>query len=134
MKHLLYLFPIIALFACSEKIEEKPTQDYTSYTLTWIGGNSELFSNYKTAYFDEEGKCILLFEHEQLQEGIETKEYIMPEFVSPIYLFYTAGKYCMRLEVPFTVRENKKNRIIVPDSNNTRGIDITEPSIYNWPH
>jgi hypothetical protein len=130
----LLLFASFALLACSRD-DNEPTQDYTSFTLKWVGGNSDIFSNYKTGYFDEEGKCILLFEHEQLLEGVETKEYVMPVYAEKIYLFYDlAYPRSLRLEEGFLVQKNKKNRIIVPDKNNTRGLAVDRDDKFQYPH
>ena len=135
MKKLIVLFFVsIVLVSCSK--DDDPVQDYTSFTLTWIGGNSGMFSNYKTAYFDESGACILLFEHDQLEEGVETKEYIMPVYADKIYLFYEWDPYFrMRLKESLAVKKNVKNKIILPDRNDPSGIEIRDTSsIYDWPH
>lgn len=136
MKKLLYTLVIlvtVSFMACNNE-PDKPMQDYTSFTLTWIGGGSHYFSNFKTGFFDENGRCILLFEHEQFVEGVETEVFIMSEFVSPIYLFYKNGAVHLRFEASFEIQENRLNRIIVPDRDNTRGIHIHPVTIYNWPH
>ena len=140
MKKLLYTLAILVavsftFIACNGNEPDEPAQDYTSFTLTWIGGNSHLFTNFKTGFFDEYGRCILLFEHEQLIEGVETEVFIMPEFVSPIYLFFKNGSRPFRVDTSFEIRENRLNKIEISERTSPRPpIEIYPITIYNWPH
>ncbi len=130
-KLLLLLFSVSFFVSCSDDPAEE-TQDYTSYTITLKAEtDGDVFTNVKSAYFNDKRECILLGEHGTLKYGVPTTEFIMPEFHDSIYLFYDYATG-MQLKSVFKPKKNAKNDFIISDD--ATGIFIREKTVYNWPH
>ncbi|GEM_PF-3692696 len=129
MKKILFIFLALPfLFSCSD--DNPVEQDYTSYIIR-LEGETNVFTNAKTAYFDAEGKCILIAEHGHLKPFIDTEEVVLPEFHNEIYLFYDLDGGT-RLRTPFQLTKNNKNMLKITED--SRGMPITDKNVYTWPH
>jgi len=106
MKKYLYLLLVLPFFISCSDDDSEETQDYTSFTLKGIETN--IFTNSKIAYFNKEGKCILLMELGTLESFIETEEFILPEFHTEIYLFYGGGAQSEKIRRSFLYQREQK--------------------------
>ncbi|MDR0427405.1 MAG: hypothetical protein LBH12_02255 [Dysgonamonadaceae bacterium] len=127
MKKIVYFLLIGCFFmACDDTNQSK-----TSYILGVAIGDDYNFVGVKTAYFDENGKCILLDEIGNMIPHDYSREYFLPEFHPEVHVFtdYAGG---LKVDTVFVLTEGIKNRIIIDETMNL--IPVANKNESNWPH
>lgn len=124
MNKSIYLLPIlliIAMLSCtSSKDDEDQWQDYTSFVVT---NNSDIDLPNCVVGYQKDGLWIKVAELGDLNQGQSSKEVILEKFIrEDVYVFtdYLAPR---RLDIAFSLKENKKNVFKFP--NDTKGVVVT---------
>lgn len=110
MKNLLAILILLPmLFSCSS--DDNDVQDYTSFVIV---NNSEINMPNCVIGYKKGGVWIKISELGNLQKGTESKEIILNEHIEePIFVFtdYISPR---KLDVPFTLKKNIKNKLSFP--------------------
>lgn len=140
MKKLLTLLLLLPLFvACSKdddnKEPEDPKQDYTSFTVACETDNFTVY-NCVIGYKGSDGVWVRVAALGDIKGKTESKE-VKVDYnkVKEVYLFndyYEDGKYkaTARTPDPFTLKENKKNKLIIPYSRSVDTVNKGNPKQY----
>jgi hypothetical protein len=129
---------ILGACAQDEPTPEQETDTNAPTTFSWLlEENTNVFSLTMSGYYDEDGKCLLIAEHGDLEPFVETDTVTMKTFHSPVYLFYENAGGC-RLKVSFPLEQGKHTTFIISEAafqgKDPGGIDIPEKNEYTWPH
>ncbi|MDR3137831.1 MAG: hypothetical protein LBT73_03000 [Tannerellaceae bacterium] len=142
MKHFITMAAIATLASCAQdtpSVTPEPVDPNAPTTYSFkLEAETDNFPEAMSAYFDEEtGECKLIAKHGNLVPFIATDTVEMPEYHSPIYLFYGD---CLRLTASFTPERGKHTVFVISTAalgdEGITGIFIAgrDKTVYTWPH
>jgi hypothetical protein len=141
MKHLIAMAAIATLASCAQdtpSVTPEPVDPNAPTTFSFLlEDETDMMYSAMSAYFDEEGKCILIAEHGDLVPHVPTDTVELTEYHTPIHLFYGNAGGC-RFNTSFTPERGKHTTFVISyallGDEGVLGIFIDEKTIYTWPH
>lgn len=139
MKQLLYILLGITLFtSCSsddDPVLPEPTQDYTSFTVACETDNFTV-RNCVVGYKGDNGVWVRVAALGDINGKTESKE-IKVDYskVKEVYMFqdyYENGVYkeVLKAKIPFTLKENSKNKILISNDYSVDTVNKDDPNQY----
>ena len=125
-KFICFLLLSCLFIACNDDKEESGT----SFIINLNDGHSEDLINVMTAYFDLNGKCILLGKHGNLKPFDSSKIFHMKEYHPEIYIFFE-NKGGSWIKEPFSIKSDMTNRLQINEGFAVER--ILNKTDYNWP-